>query len=44
MQSATENGTKCLDPRLPAMTIALAFAGTLVFAVLVSAFFDSVGE
>jgi len=26
------------------MTIALAFAGTLVFAVLVSAFFDSVGD
>jgi hypothetical protein len=44
MQSATENGTEFLDPRLPAMTIALAFAGTLVFAVLVSAFFDSVGD
>ncbi len=44
MQSATENGTKCLDPRLPAMTIALAFAGTLVFAFLVSAFCDSVGN
>jgi hypothetical protein len=38
------DGTECLDPRLPAMTIALAFAGTLVFAVLVSAFFDSVGD
>ncbi|BAQ17624.1 hypothetical protein [Methyloceanibacter caenitepidi] len=44
MRSATENGTECFDPRLPAMTIALAFAGTLVFAVLVSAFFDSVGN
>jgi hypothetical protein len=44
MQSATENGTEFLDLRLPAMTIALAFAGTLVFAVLVSAFFDSIGE
>jgi hypothetical protein len=38
------DGTECLDPRLPPMTIALAFAGTLVFAVLVSAFFDSVGD
>jgi hypothetical protein len=44
MQNATENGTEFMDPRLPGMTIALAFAGTLVFAVLVSAFFDSVGD
>jgi hypothetical protein len=44
MQNATENGTECFDPRLPGMTLALAFAGTLVFAVLVSAFFDSVGD
>ncbi|WP_280138242.1 hypothetical protein [Methyloceanibacter stevinii] len=44
MESATENGTEFMDPRLPCMTIALAFAGTLVFAVLVSAFFDSVSN
>lgn len=38
------DGTEFVDPRLPAMTISLAFAGTLVFAVLVSAFFDSVSN
>ena len=44
MENATENGTEVFDPRLPYMTLALAFAGTLVFAVLVSAFFDSVSN
>ena len=38
------DGTEFVDPRLPGMTLALAFAGTLVFAVLVSAFFDSVSN
>ncbi|MEM7399244.1 MAG: hypothetical protein AAGF48_05825 [Pseudomonadota bacterium] len=44
METATENGTEFVDARLPAMTLALAFAGTLIFAVLVSAFFDSVSN
>ena len=44
MENATENGTGYIDPRLPGMTLALAFAGSLVFAVLISAFFDSVSN
>ncbi|MDJ0512334.1 MAG: hypothetical protein QNJ62_02675 [Methyloceanibacter sp.] len=44
MKTATEYGTEFADARLPAMTLALAFAGTLIFAVLVSAFFDSVSN
>ena len=37
-------GTEFIDLRLPAMTLALAFAGTLVFALLLSAFCDSVSN
>jgi hypothetical protein len=37
-------GTEFVDLRLPAMTLALAFASTLVFAFLVSAFCDSVSN
>jgi hypothetical protein len=39
-----KTGTEFAYLRLPAMTLALAFAGTLVFAVLVSAFCDSVSN
>ena len=39
-----KTGTEFVDPRLPAMTLALAFAVTLVFAFLVSAFCDSVSN
>ncbi len=39
-----KTGTEYDYLRLPAMTLALAFAGTLVLAFLVSAFCDSVSD